>query len=116
MREVVGRLTILLLALALGLGVVLDSARATQMDAEMATVAASAVPMLSHCDGCGGGDHADMSPSACSALCGGAAAVSCAGLHANVAVPAHWSPSVATTRTGHAGPPDPYPPRPSRPS
>jgi hypothetical protein len=110
MREIARRLMFCVLAFALGLGVALDGVQATEVHVEIAAVAANDAPMPSHCHGCGG-DHA-MSASACYALCGGATAVLSADFHAKVAVRPQFSPDVVTTRTGRAGPPDPYPPRP----
>jgi hypothetical protein len=67
------RTRVLLLALFLGFGMSLSLVQGGVMAAEMAVAADQAHHAPSGCDGCGGGDHSDMSAGTCLAACGPAA-------------------------------------------
>ncbi len=113
MSEKVRPLIALFLALALVVAGTAQVVQASDMAVKMsAGPSASEMPMPSGCGGCSGGD--DSTPMACFAVCGNTitAILPSAPL---VAVAALASPTVpfVTAITGHHGPPDPYPPRPT---
>jgi hypothetical protein len=110
MSEKVRRISAVLLALALAVGLVTHGVRASDIGVKMALAAATDMPMPGKCDGCGDDQKA---MAACSAYCGSVVALPAmeavfdavpAGIFGHVAAP---SP------TGHTIPPDPYPPRPA---
>ena len=111
--ETAHRVFVIVLSVALATGLVVRSAQALAMDIAVpaATAAATtdtAMPMSGKCDGRAGDEKA----AACSAFCSNAIAL----LSVVVAfgpVPVETvAPSAAPAATGHAFPPDPYPPRP----
>jgi hypothetical protein len=111
------RIAVFVLAMAMALGLSAHAMRAAHMDlkaaaATAADIPASGMPASSKCDGCGD-DQKAISPAACSAYCSSIVALptTCPILGAVPhATPGHSEIPIAT---GHAFPPDPYPPRPS---
>jgi hypothetical protein len=113
--EIARRLFVIVLSVALATGVAVRSVRAIAMDiaAPAATAAATTdtdMPMSGQCSGCAGDENAMAA--GCSALCSGAVAVlplvvACGPISAETI-----GSSAAPAATGHAFPPDPYPPRP----
>lgn len=98
----------LVLALMLGLGMALGGANATAMNSKM--MAAADMPMSGDCNGCG--DTA--MPSCCTTTCvAPAPAILPPSPVAAAAAPGDFQPLAFLTGTGQAGPPDPYPPKPS---
>jgi len=114
--EIARRVFVIALSVALATGMAARSVQALAMDvaAPAATAAATTdtgMPMSGKCDGSAGDEKAMAA--ACSAVCSGAVAV----LPLIVAfgpVPVETiGPSATPAATGHAFPPDPYPPRPT---
>jgi hypothetical protein len=109
-RGTAHRLLALLLSVALATGLTVRVVQAGGMEMTAAAMAAD-MPMHGKCDGCAGNEKS-VAPSACSAYCGSiiglpATAVAFASLPAEMV-----APGVEPAATGHAVPPDPYPPRP----
>jgi len=69
------------------------------------------MPMSGQCDGCAGQEKG-MSPAACSAFCSAVLAVPSVAVVFNTISIETLGPSAGPIVTGHADPPDPYPPRP----
>lgn len=106
------RLVLLLAALALALGVAAGGAQAMDMGAKTAMTAAMDMPAApDRCDGCGD-DDGDMATDACLALCGAMTALPPVLAVVPPSPAERPVPLVATFDQGHAGPPDPHPPRP----
>ena len=117
--QVVRRLFVIVLSVALATGLAMRSGQTVAMDLKTAAAPAAAtmtsdmgMPTSGKCIGCAGTEKA-MASGACSAFCGSAIAL----LSVVVAFGPVWvhtiEPSVAAIATGHAIPPDPYPPRPT---
>jgi hypothetical protein len=68
------------------------------------------MPMPGKCNGCAG-DENGMTSSACSALCGTVIALPSMMLVPDAAPAEELNPAVVSDLTGHADPPQPYPPR-----
>jgi hypothetical protein len=111
MRSFARRLLVLLLSVALATGLTVRFVDAGTIEM---TAMSAAADMLMHgkCDGCAGNEKA-MAPTACSTYCAGLTALP-AIVGAAIDLLADNSVRLAVERaaTGHAFPPDPYPPRP----
>jgi hypothetical protein len=114
--EIARRLLMMALSVALSAGLVLRSAQAIAKDTMLPPAAAAAatpdtaMPMPGKCDGCAGHEKA---VGACSASCANVFALLPA-VVGFVSVPMETvGPCVEASATGHAFPPDPYPPKPS---
>ncbi len=106
-------LSVLLLSVALATGLTVRVVQAGNMDmtaAAMATDMATGMPMHGKCDGCAGNEKA-MAPSACSAYCGSVMALPATVVALDSPPADIFAPAVRPAATGHAFPPDPYPPR-----
>jgi len=113
-REAARRTFVLVLAVALAAALVMRNVQAGNMDNMDVAAAATATDMPVHgkCDGCAGNEKA-MTPAACSAYCGAIVAFPFL-IVAYHPVPAETvEPRTLPAGTGHAAPPDPYPPRPT---
>jgi len=113
--EIARRVFVIVLSVALATGVAVRSVQALAMDvaAPAATAAATTdtdMPMSGKCDGCAGDEKAMAA--ACSALCSGAVAVLPVVVAFEPISVETIGPSATPAATGHAFPPDPYPPRP----
>ena len=113
--EIARRVLVIVLSVALATGVAVRSVQALAMDvaAPAATAAATPdtdMPMSGKCSGCAGDEKAMAA--ACSALCSGAVAVLPPVVAFGPVSVETLGPSATPTATGHAFPPDPYPPRP----
>jgi len=113
--EIARRLFVIVLSVALATGVAVRSAQALAMDvaAPAATAAATTdtdMPMSGKCNGCAGDEKAMAA--GCFALCIGAVAVLPLVVALGPISVETIGPSAAPAATGHAFPPDPYPPRP----
>lgn len=108
MSQRLGRCLVILLALALVAGAVMQGAQASAMAVRMAAVADTGMPH--DCGGCADDDHG--LPAACVAVCGSLAA---AVLPSAPATVVEGAPAPATTPTpvieGRHAAPEPYPPR-----
>jgi hypothetical protein len=119
LAEKVRHLFVRTLALALAAGLVTHSmpagnfaAKAADMTVAMSMDTAPDVPMQGKCDGCAGDENGLMS-SACSAFCGSAITLPSPPVLLDATAIAIPLPPAGTVVTGHTGPPDPYPPRPT---
>jgi len=113
MSEKVRHLIAVFLALALVVAGTAQLVQASDMAVKMSVgSSASEMPMPGGCGGCSGGD--DSTPMACFAVCSSTitAILPSTLLVAFVAL-ASPTVRVVTAITGHHGPPDPYPPRPT---
>jgi hypothetical protein len=115
--EIVRRLFVVVLSVALAGGLVVRSVQCGIVDT-MAPAAATAaasidtdMPMSGKCNGCAGDEEAMAA--ACSALCGSAVALLPFAVAFEQASIETVSPRISSPVTAHAFPPDPYPPRPS---
>ena len=113
--EIARRVFVIVLSVALATGVAVRSVQALAMDiaAPVATAAMTTdtgMPMSGKCDGCAGDEKAMAA--ACSALCSGAVAVLPVVVAFDPISVETIDPSDTQAATGHAFPPDPYPPRP----
>ena len=114
--EIARRVFAIVLSVALATGVAVRSVQALAMDvaAPAATAAATTdtgMPMSGKCDGCAGDEKAMAA--ACSGLCSGAVAVLPVVVTFDPISVETIDPSDTQAATGHAFPPDPYPPRPT---
>ena len=111
LREKIRRISVLVLALALVVGLGAHGMAGPDMGlkSDMAA-AASDMPMSGKCDGCGG-DQKSM-PAACAAYCNSVVAQPLVAVVFDVIAIDILCPSVGPAAIGHAAPPDPYPPRP----
>jgi hypothetical protein len=116
--EIVRRLFVIVLSVALATGLAMRSGQAVAMDVKTTAPAAATVttdvgmPASGKCIGCAGTEKA-MASAACSAFCGSAmASLSVVVAFSPVCVDT-VEPSIAAIATGRAVPPDPYPPRPT---
>ena len=119
LAEKIRHLFVRTLALALAAGLVTHSmpagnfaAKAADMTVAMSMDAATDMPIDAKCDGCAGDENGLMS-SACSAFCGSVIALPSPPLLLDAAPIAILLPPAGTVVTGHTGPPDPHPPRPT---
>ena len=108
----------LLVALVLAVGLVTHGFAGPDMVVKSAVTAATDMPMSADmpmsgkCDGCAG-DERGVAPAACAAFCSAViAAPSVPAVFDSVAIDT-LEPSIGPVVTGHADPPDPYPPRPT---
>ena len=100
----------IVLCVALAAGLVLHTARVSDMGMKASAAMSANMPMPGKCDGCG--NDKDSAPALCSAYCTVAFfAMPAVGLYAvpisSLPRPADW------TFAGYSEPPDPYPPRPA---
>ena len=110
--DMVRRLSAVLVTLALAFGPGAGSVHASSMGAKMAMAASSATHSPSKCDDCGA--KGGMSGGACSVNCSGLTALFSADNAVFDRLPVETrGPYDTRHRTGHADPPDPYPPRPT---
>jgi hypothetical protein len=116
--ETAHRVSVFVLSLALATGLVAHSVPASEMGVKAAAMAgmtadmAPDMPMSGHCDGCGD-DQKAVTSGACAAFCGSVVSLPLVPVifgTISVDVLGH---SAGRTLTGHADPPDPYPPRPT---
>jgi hypothetical protein len=91
-------------------GLDIGSASATSIATEMPMP--TDMPMSGKCDGCAGQEKG-MALMACSACCSALVAIPSVALIFNASSIETLGPSAEPIVTGHADPPDPYPPRPS---
>lgn len=112
------RISVLLLPLVVAAGLVAHGFVGPDLVVKSTITAAGDMPMSSDmpmsgkCDGCAG-DEKGMGSAACSAFCGAVIAVPSA-VAIFYAVPIDiLRPLAGSIETGHASPPDPYPPRPT---
>jgi len=85
---------------------------ASDMPMSSDTPMSSDMPIQGKCDGCAG-EEKGVAPAACSAFCGAVISVPLVAV-VLYAVPVETlKPTAALGATGHADPPDPYPPRPT---
>jgi hypothetical protein len=112
MSEMLRRLSAVLLAVALAVAGLTHGIRAPDMGLNMAMAAASEMPVPDQCDGCGN-DQKGMTSAACSAHCASAVALPLISLVFDRMPAATVAPVPEPSATGHADPPDPYPPRPA---
>ena len=112
LRRMVGAFTALafLLVLPLQAGMATPMCEAGKSVLAMA-MADGAGPMSSPCDGCAGDEGGGMAMDACFALCAGAIALPPSVSSVVTASNERLTPMVGILALGHAGPPDPYPPR-----
>jgi hypothetical protein len=116
--EIVRRLFVIVLSVALATGLATRSSQAIAMDVKTAASAAATAtmdvgtPVSGKCIGCAGTEKA-MASAACSAFCGSAMASLLVVVAFSPVCVDTVEPSVAAIATGHAFPPDPYPPRPT---
>ena len=113
--EIARRVFVIVLSVALATGAAVRSAQALAVDvtAPAATAAASTdtgMPMSGKCSGCAGDEKAMAA--GCSALCSSTVAVPPVVIAFGPVSVETIGPSAAPAATGHAFPPDPYPPRP----
>src|SRR6516225_10191261 len=113
--EIARRVFVIALSVALATGMAARSvqALATDVAAPAATGAATTdtgMPMSGKCNGCAGDEKAMAA--ACSALCSSAVAVLPVVVALGPISVETIGCSAAPAATGHAFPPDPYPPRP----
>jgi hypothetical protein len=111
MSERIRRISVLLLALTLAVGLVTHGVRAADMDVKMAVAAASDMATPDKCDGCKS-DHDGMSPAACSAHCSGVIVMQVAAVSVDAPAVDIRGATAASAVKGHGDPPEPYPPRP----
>ena len=98
------------LAAALGLAVPLQAVQASDMASKMTAAASSDMAKASKCKSCTGDDG--VMPSGCVAACMGAtAAIVPEPVRASAVERADFALAGVPIDTGHARPPDPYPPR-----
>lgn len=110
-RAVIHRVLVFLLSVALAAGL---TTRVVQADAMGTTMAGmvSDMPMHGKCNGCAGSEKA-MAPMACGALCAGMVALASPNIAFDPVLAGFVAASAGPVVTGHAFPPDPYPPRPA---
>ena len=113
--EIARRVFVIVLSVALATGAAVRTVQALAMDiaAPAATAAMTTdtgMPMSGKCDGCAGDEKAMAA--ACSGLCSGAVAALPPVVAFGPVSVETLGPSATPAATGHAFPPDPYPPRP----
>lgn len=111
MSDKVRRISALLLALTLAVGLVTHGVRAGDMGAKM-TVATASDMASGKCDGCGSGDDS-MAAAACSAYCSGVTVTQMAAVVVDTPAVDIRGTAAAPAVKGHGDPPEPYPPRPA---
>jgi hypothetical protein len=116
LSEKTRRISAVLSALVLAVGLVTHGFGGTDIMVKSAMTAAGNMPMSSDmpmpgtCNGCAG-DEKGVAPGACSALCGAVIALPSVATVYDVVLVGTLGPSAGVIATGHADPPDPYPPR-----
>jgi len=113
--EIARRLFVIVLSMTLVTGAAVRSAQTIAMDATAPAATAAAttdtdMPMSGKCSGCAGDEKAMAA--GCSALCSSAVAVLPVVVAFGPVSVETIGPSATPAATGHAFPPDPYPPRP----
>jgi hypothetical protein len=111
--EIARRVFVIVLSVVLATGVAVRSVEAIDVAAPAATAAATTdtgMPMSGKCSGCAGDEKAMAA--GCSALCGSAVAVLPVVVAFGPVSVETIGPAAEPAATGHAFPPDPYPPRP----
>jgi hypothetical protein len=112
--EIARRLCVIVLSVALATGVAVRSVQAIAMDIPAPAATAAATTdidrMSGKCSGCAGDEKAMVA--GCSALCSSIVAVLPFVVALGPISVETIGPSAAPAATGHAFPPDPYPPRP----
>jgi hypothetical protein len=117
------RIVVFTLSAAMAVGLSVHAVRATHAElkavgsnavgAMTAVMPASSMPSSSKCDGCGG-DQKAISPAACAAYCAGMmVALPTVSVVFDVIPGTGPGHPAILIGTGHADPPDPYPPRPA---
>src|SRR5262249_14383404 len=114
--EIAHRVFVIVVLADVATGVAVRSVQALAMDVAAPAAPAAAttdtdMPMSGMCDGCAGDEKAMAA--ACSALCSGAVAVLPVVVAFEPISVETIGPSATPAATGHAFPPDPYPPRPT---
>ena len=98
----------------MAVGLATHAVPATHPDAmslAMATDGGMDTPMSDKCNGCAG-DEKGVISGACSAFCGSLVALPLVAPGFDMVPVATLEATTETTGTGHADPPDPYPPKP----
>lgn len=110
LSERIRRVSVLLLALALAVGIATHASQASTMDAKMAVAGAS---FVSTPDKCGSDGDSNALPLVfCSAVyCSGMAAIQGAVVAVDVLPVGRDDPVIVPAMAGRKDPPDPYPPR-----
>ena len=109
--EFARRLLVLLLSVALATGLTMRVVQAASMDMTAVAMATTHMPMNGKCDGCAGNEKA-TAPTICFTSCASVAALPAAVAAVDPSGGDVVTPAVDPAATGHAAPPDPYPPRP----
>jgi len=114
LSDTVHRIVAIVLALGLVFGPVTGSVQAASMNAKMVVAASSGMHSSRDCNDCGT-TKTSMSGAACTAAyCSGITALPYAGSAVFDWLPADtFAPTDARHVSGHVGPPDPYPPKPT---
>jgi hypothetical protein len=111
LRTKIRRITTLVLAMAVAMGLVAHGISISDIGAKPAMIsAASDMPMSADCNGCGGDQPAIAA--GCAAFCGGIVGLPTTVVVLDMIPIDILRPSAGQHATGHVGPPDPYPPRP----
>ncbi len=110
-RAVIHRVLVFLLSVALATGLTARVVRSDTMGTTMAAMA-SDMPMHGKCNGCAGSEKA-MVPMVCGAFCAGMVALASPSIVFDSVLAGFVVASVEPAVTGHAFPPDPYPPKPA---
>jgi len=112
LREKIRRISALVLALALAVGLVAHGMRSPDVSLKLVMAAAAGdMPMSGKCDGCG--DDQKGMTAACAAYCSSMVALPVATVLLDVIAIDVLHPSAGPPATGHDAPPEPYPPRPA---
>ena len=112
MSEKLRRISAILIALALGVGLLAHGVGASNMGVKMALAAANDMPATDKCDGCGSGDDG-MSLGACSAYCSTFTALPSAAAVFDMLPMEIRGHTAVPIAMGWGIPPDPYPPKPT---
>lgn len=118
LSEKMRQISALLAALVLVAGLVTHGFGGPDMIVKSAMTAASDmpmpndIPMPGKCNGCAGDDNG-VAQAACSAFCGAVIALPSAAAVLDAVPISILDLSAGVAVTGHADPPDPYPPRPT---
>jgi hypothetical protein len=118
LSEKTRRMSTYLAAVVLAVGLVAHGFAGPDMVIKSVVTAAADMPMSSEmpmsgkCDGCAG-DEKGVAPAACSAFCSAVIAVPSVAAVFDAVPIGTLVPSAGAIGTGHADPPEPYPPRPS---
>jgi hypothetical protein len=106
------RLFVFVLAMAMAVGFSAHAVQATHADLKAVGAMATDMPMSGGCDGCSD-DQKAMTPAACSAHCASIVALPTTSVVPDAVPNESPGPVAKLAGTGHADPPDPYPPRPA---